>query len=218
MSDRPISRRRAETRERLMDGALGVIAERGVLAASVEEICERAGFTRGAFYSNFASKNDLVLAMFSHHRDQLFATVTRLAESDLIRDAAEHPDRLGELVEAAILSTTPRSRTDRSWMMAIAEMRLYAAREPAIRRSYLEFRRDSHTALLDTIEAMAEVGDWEFALPAEAVIEVLDTMYQSAVLQAVMTDPDGLEPDSAREAFTPFIEVMKAIIRPTGGR
>ena len=43
-------RRRSATRARLLEGALDVFAERGFNGASVEDICERAGFTRGAFY------------------------------------------------------------------------------------------------------------------------------------------------------------------------
>ncbi|MDN5804236.1 MAG: TetR/AcrR family transcriptional regulator, partial [Microlunatus sp.] len=59
----PITARRAQTRERLMAAARTVFADRGVEGASVEEICEAAGFSRGAFYSNFGDRSDLVLAM-----------------------------------------------------------------------------------------------------------------------------------------------------------
>ena len=44
-----LTARRAATRERLVDAAVVVFAEKGVLGAAVEEICEAAGFTRGAF-------------------------------------------------------------------------------------------------------------------------------------------------------------------------
>ena len=43
-----LTARRAATRDRLVDAAITVFAEKGVLGASVEEICETAGFTRGA--------------------------------------------------------------------------------------------------------------------------------------------------------------------------
>ena len=61
-----ISARRSATRDRLVDAALGVFAEKGVVGASVEEISEAAGFTRGAFYSNFESKDELCLAALDH--------------------------------------------------------------------------------------------------------------------------------------------------------
>lgn len=67
----PRGRNREATTARLLDAAAEVFAEVGLGAASVEAICERAGFTRGAFYSNFASKNELFLrlaARVSHER------------------------------------------------------------------------------------------------------------------------------------------------------
>src|SRR6476620_6040810 len=54
-------RRREATRQKLLDAAAQVFAEVGLDAASVEAICERAGFTRGAFYSNFETKDELFL-------------------------------------------------------------------------------------------------------------------------------------------------------------
>jgi AcrR family transcriptional regulator len=81
---KPVSRGRTrptrdETRERLFEAAAQVFAERGIGAASIEAIAAAAGFTRGAVYSNFASKDELIIAMLEdhversvrHHRDLL---------------------------------------------------------------------------------------------------------------------------------------------------
>ena len=57
------TRRREATRQKLLDAAAQVFAEVGLDAASVEAICERAGFTRGAFYSNFETKDELFLEL-----------------------------------------------------------------------------------------------------------------------------------------------------------
>ncbi|WNV84608.1 TetR/AcrR family transcriptional regulator [Umezawaea sp. Da 62-37] len=57
---------RALTRARLIDAAAELFAEKGVNGASVEQIAERAGYSRGAFYGNFADKDDLVLALLEH--------------------------------------------------------------------------------------------------------------------------------------------------------
>jgi AcrR family transcriptional regulator len=55
---------KALTRRRLLDGAEAVFARSGFHGASVEEVAREAGATTGALYSNFASKEDLFLALF----------------------------------------------------------------------------------------------------------------------------------------------------------
>ena len=61
---------RAETRERLFEAAAEVFQERGIGAASIDAIAEAAGLTRGAFYSNFANKDELIAAMLADHVDR----------------------------------------------------------------------------------------------------------------------------------------------------
>ena len=62
VAERP-RRCRAETLERLLDAALKTFAHVGFAAASVEAICSRGGFTRGAFYSSFRTKDELFAAL-----------------------------------------------------------------------------------------------------------------------------------------------------------
>ena len=81
MSTAAVSTRRAHTRDRLMDAAIALFAEKGILGASVEEICERAGFTRGAFYSNFDSKDELLLAVLRRKGEEIFHAATRATGS-----------------------------------------------------------------------------------------------------------------------------------------
>jgi AcrR family transcriptional regulator len=54
------SEKKAQTKQRLVEAAADVFRRRGYQAATVEEITAEAGFTRGAFYSNFTSKEELV--------------------------------------------------------------------------------------------------------------------------------------------------------------
>ena len=58
---------RDETRARIFEAAAGVFAEHGVAAATIEQIASAAEFTRGAFYSNFESKDELAVAMLEDH-------------------------------------------------------------------------------------------------------------------------------------------------------
>ncbi len=59
--------RRAQTRAALLDAAERLWAERGIRGASLDEIAARAGLTKGAVYSNFASKAELVLALLERY-------------------------------------------------------------------------------------------------------------------------------------------------------
>src|SRR5947207_11380464 len=55
--------KQAETRKRLLDAGERVFLRRGLQGSSVEEIAAEAGFTRGAFYSNFKSKDELFVEL-----------------------------------------------------------------------------------------------------------------------------------------------------------
>ncbi|MBS0221789.1 MAG: TetR family transcriptional regulator [Proteobacteria bacterium] len=64
---------RDDTKERLFEAAARVFEERGIGAASIETIAAAAGFTRGAFYSNFAGKDELIAAMLEDHVERSIA-------------------------------------------------------------------------------------------------------------------------------------------------
>ena len=82
-------------------GRPAVFAEHGVEGASVEEICEAAGFTRGAFYSNFADKSALVLAMIQQRIAAQFAAAERAI--DTMKAAGDRePDELVAIALSAL--------------------------------------------------------------------------------------------------------------------
>src|ERR1700756_5756827 len=64
-------RRRAMTRDHLLAAAAEVFGRRGYHAATLDEVAEAAGFSKGAVYSNFASKEDLFLALLRQRGAQL---------------------------------------------------------------------------------------------------------------------------------------------------
>ena len=68
---------RKATRQRLLEAAAQVIARVGLASASVEEIAETAGFSRGAFYSNFQSKDELFLAVLRSSCDAKMAMIDK---------------------------------------------------------------------------------------------------------------------------------------------
>jgi AcrR family transcriptional regulator len=125
----------ARTRERLLRAAGDLFAERGVNGASVEQIAERAGYTRGAFYGNFAGKPELVAALLEERTRQEYDEVSALAEA---------PDPVDAFRD------WHRRRAERAgdWLTLRLELLLYATREEGpVSQSVRErerFARNAH--------------------------------------------------------------------------
>jgi len=71
----------AQTRQRLLLAAVEVFARDGYAGASVDEITEHAGYSRGAFYANFQNKDDLFLAMLEMQMEAVIAAATGIINS-----------------------------------------------------------------------------------------------------------------------------------------
>ncbi|HXU69737.1 MAG TPA: helix-turn-helix domain-containing protein [Polyangia bacterium] len=75
---------KAETREALIDAAAALFGKHGFDAPSLDDICARAGYTRGAFYVHFKSREELIVAVVERHsRRALDAIVGAGDEVDL---------------------------------------------------------------------------------------------------------------------------------------
>jgi AcrR family transcriptional regulator len=165
-AERRRRRPRAETRKQLLDAAARVFARQGLHGTSVEEISEEAGFSRGALYSNFKSKEDLFLALYEERierrRRELRAVVQR---------AGGPTAGLG----AAAANATQALSQERDWFLLYFEFTLHAARDPEFRRPF-EAVRDQGLAELAAgiaegldrvgIEASVSVADLALSLKA----------------------------------------------------
>src|SRR5690606_15416818 len=65
------TRRRENTRAKLVRASLDVFVEKGIDGATVDDLVKAAGFTRGAFYSSFSSKEEVFSALFDEVTDEL---------------------------------------------------------------------------------------------------------------------------------------------------
>ena len=129
MATRPrISRAesQARTRQALLDAAREVFVERGLHRASVEAIAERAGFTRGAFYSNFSSKQELFAELL---QSTVYRAYREMGERQLEGDGPI--PSAGETAETlARIQANPDGR----WMFRLwLELLLEAGREPGVK-------------------------------------------------------------------------------------
>src|SRR5699024_7380321 len=125
-----LTRRRAETRQRLMDAAYEVFGEYSIRDAPTELICDRAGFTRGAFYSNFSSKEDLFLAVFDQQLSRRVEEL-RTTVADMLRDVAvDDVDSLREIIGRVSAAYLEPLVTDQTWYLMAVEFKAIALRDP----------------------------------------------------------------------------------------
>jgi AcrR family transcriptional regulator len=78
-----------QTRERLLDAAQAIFMKKGFVAASVEDIAEAAGYTRGAFYSNFRSKSELFLELLRRDHEVMQAGLQAIFANAASREEME---------------------------------------------------------------------------------------------------------------------------------
>lgn len=126
-------RRRALTRDALVEAAKHVFAEKGFAGASLEEIAERAGFTRGAIYKNFADKEDLFFAVFDRGIERQLDAFATLFDGPF--DVSDETLALTADVWRKVQTT------DDAWYAFIVEFRLYALRNEEVRGRYLSHER-----------------------------------------------------------------------------
>jgi AcrR family transcriptional regulator len=137
---------RDDTREKLFEAAARVCEEQGIGGASIEDIAAAAGFTRGAFYSNFKSKDELIIAMLEEHVEQ---SIRRMHEL-----LAMHKN-LEEFLAA--LKTMDRGRQDplgRSPLLHM-EMILFVARAEKRRPELAKRLRARRKLIADIVETTA---------------------------------------------------------------
>lgn len=207
-----VSARRAQTRDRLIDAALTVFAERGVGGASVEEICDTAGFTRGAFYSNFETKDDLCLAVLERQTDEDMAAARRAIASVASAgpEGGATPRDTDALIAAAIAVFLSAQRADRRWVLASSELRLYAAREASLREAYLSLTRrtgDLFAALVT--EAAAGLG-YELAVSGPDAVSVLHAVFDHGAVDALIQGRPAADEARAQQ----LVAVLRALLRP----
>jgi AcrR family transcriptional regulator len=171
----PVTARRAQTQERLMAAAARVFAERGIIGASVEEICEAAGFTRGAFYSNFVDKDQLVLALIR----QSIKTQYAAAEQAIARTkAAPGPPNAADLVSSALAAFDETSHSGREAILTERELLLYAARRPTLRVPYLAFVEECDRQLTVLIDDALAYAGLEFRIAFGEGMALLTATYE----------------------------------------
>lgn len=176
----------ARTRDALLQAAADVFVERGFGGASVEAIAARAGFTRGAFYSNFASKEELFAELL---QQRVYAVYRHMGERLLAGEADWSPRESGERLAAV------QAHPDGRWMFRLwLELLAHAGRSEEMRRLAAGFWSGTRALMEELVErAYAQRGERP-PVAADRLASALIAMDVGLALQHFV-DPDAVPLD-----------------------
>lgn len=179
-------RKRQNTRNALVSASAQVFAEKGVAGATVDDLVSAAGFTRGAFYSNFKTKEEVFSAALADFTEKLVAAMQNgIADLD--------PESAPEVATRAILdSLRPLGRV---WALLEAEGVRQALIDEDVRSVYLGSRDYLRRALISTLVMPDNAAP--FAHYTKAMLSELATMllnaYSEALIRELMTGEDSTD-------------------------
>ena len=209
------SARREATRQRVLDAAREVFAERGVIGGTVEDICERAGFTRGAFYSNFTDKDDVLRALIAReharlieHLDAGFALLEESAEGAGRGDP--DPDATMAAVADRLLRAVP---DDRHFSLIQTELEIHAVRDPDTSRAFVEADAAFRARIADYLERGLRLLGRELVVDVEDATDAIVAIVERSTRRALLAGDPG-DPDALARVMLPVLIAAASRSRP----
>ncbi|OBE96263.1 TetR/AcrR family transcriptional regulator [Mycobacterium sp. 852002-10029_SCH5224772] len=190
-------RRLEHTRSLLIDAAEEVFGEKGFVAATLDDIAHAAGYTKGAIYKHFSTKEDLFLAVSDRYWRRYFVNFTEvMAPATQIgaRELDEIAKRWSQL-----------SRDRGAEHAALGhEFMLYLLRNPDARERVAAKRSEAVEALAKFIVAGIDRLGGTLLIPASTFAQVLVATSDSVVLGSQLDDVD---------LFRPIVEMYVSVIK-----
>ena len=172
-----------QTRDALTQAGAELIAQNGFAGASVRDIAARAGFTQGAFYSNFQSKDELVLAIMRDQFQFAYDSISLLAK-DTSRPTCEMISEAATWLHD-ICGTNEKAQLD-------AEISLHALRDAEFAESYYALL-DEHTAKMTVIvQEIADARQLNLRAPVGKIAMGMIAMARGLKLMTSRHDPQTI--------------------------
>jgi AcrR family transcriptional regulator len=181
-----------EAREELLTSALHVFARRGYDQAGVDEIASQAGYSKGALYWHFASKEELLVALLEERIDAPAREMVALLES-------APPDRDMSVEAARVFAR--RLREQREAVLLDREYWSLAIRDPELRARYVARQTDLREALARALEArMRHLGTPDLPMAAEQVARIVMSVIGGLAIDELI-EPGSVDPDLLAETL-----------------
>jgi AcrR family transcriptional regulator len=175
----------ARTRSTLLQSASRVLACKGLHRASIDDITADAGFTKGAFYANFRSKDELFLVMLDEHFAERLAAVERITaeQGGLVEQARRAGDEF-----------TDALRGDEEWCRLFLEFASHASRHEDFRRAFVERSRRLRDGIAAIFARRAAEAGIELPVPPQTLAQMTFAMGHGVAVEQLL-DPDGTPAD-----------------------
>jgi AcrR family transcriptional regulator len=188
---------RGETRARLMAVGRKHFLRYGLRGAVAERIAEDAGYSRGAFYSNFDGLEDLFLAVLVEEEERRSASFRAISSG-----ADSAGARLQQLRENSM-----NLLTDRDWIVLRAEFEAAALVSEPMRRTFAELYRRELAEARQTVEELAKDPGIKINLPPQdLVLAILSFSHGLAVKQRILGA--DLPPGPTRALIGSFLDLL----------
>jgi AcrR family transcriptional regulator len=195
------TKRRPQTTAALLDAARDVFAERGFHGSSIGEICERAGLTTGAFYSNYSSKDALFFALFDRHSQRL---VQRFGE--FVSDALDAEDPLSALLDLL----AELNDYDPSWYLISTEFTLHAIRNPQTAKVLAEHDKQLRDELTELLRLLLKKSGRKTDVDLDMLARLVVAIHEGGLAQSLV-EPDALPSGALERTYLPT--VLRAVFR-----
>jgi len=183
------------TRRKLLDAAKRIFAQDGFEAARLEDIAALAGYTRGAFYANFKSKEDIFFALFEEWvRERIESVTTAMGR---------HSDPAKKL--AALRTHYAELAKDRSLVLISMEFKLYALRHPEAHARLKSRHRRIRASFGELFSELMRELDKTISIAFPAVSACLGAVAQGLLLEHLI-DPKTLSNDDIRHGLGRFFD------------
>jgi len=177
--------KQAQTRECLMHSAAKVFARRGLERASIDEVAEHAGYTKGAFYANFKNKEELFLAMLDERFAKRIEDIERVVASE--GSAAQKARRGGD-------QFTRMLAADPEWERLFFEFSAYAARDEDFREELVTRYRAMRAKIAAALEEDGGEEEHDKPISLDEVALMLCIMGNGFTLEKLL-EGDGVADD-----------------------
>lgn len=173
---------RPHTKARLKEAALDVFAERGFPGASIVEICDRAGLTRGAFYSNFSTKDELFFELFDEHFDRTIARMHTVFD-----ELSDQLDPLTAISEALAVLVSD----DEKWFLVSTEFTLHAIRTASAAQLLADHDARVRSELVVFLRKALDRVGWTVDFELDRIARLIVAVREGGLAQS-MVEPTAL--------------------------